>query len=59
MKQTNSVDNIECPYCGHRFSGRNACNGNMDCYSVVCPYCGKEMSISMSIEYLAEEIEQD
>ena len=59
IKQTNSVDNIECPYCGHLFYGRNACNGDMDCHCVTCPECGKYMSISLSIEYLAEEMEQE
>jgi len=56
MRYTNGIDSIECPYCGHTFNGREACNGDMDCSCVTCPACEEDMFISMCIEYLAEEI---
>lgn len=59
MKQTNSIDNIECPYCGTLFDGREACNGDMDCRCVTCPKCERDIAVSMSIEYFAEEMEQE
>jgi len=58
MKQTNTADSCECVYCGHLFDGRAACNGDMDCHAVQCPKCGKWNCVSMSIEYLCEEMEQ-
>ena len=59
MIQTNSVDMCECVYCGHLANGRDVCNGDMDCHSYQCPACGKWNFVSMSIEYLCEEMEQD
>ena len=56
--QTIMIDECQCVYCGHRFDGRDACNGDMDCVSVICPECGKEMYVLLSIEYLCTPIEE-
>lgn len=55
--ETRCIDDCECIYCEHKFNGRNACNGDMDCQSVTCPKCGKEMYVSLSIEYLCTPID--
>jgi hypothetical protein len=55
--QTICIDDCECPYCGHKFNGSNACNANMDCQSVECPKCKREMDVSISVEYMCTVIE--
>jgi ssDNA-binding Zn-finger/Zn-ribbon topoisomerase 1 len=57
MRQTKCIDDIKCPYCGYMFNGSDAVNGDMDCTEATCPKCEKEMAISISVEYLATEIE--
>lgn len=59
MRETATVDNCQCVYCNHIFNGREACNGNMDCWSVKCPECEKEMYVALSIEYVCTEIEEE
>lgn len=61
MKQTRCIDDIECPYCHHKFDGERAINGDMDCMGVDvhCPECEKLMEVSISVEYIATEIEED
>lgn len=56
--ETRRIDNCECPYCKHVFDGRDACNANMDCMTVVCPKCGKEMGVWLSVEYTCTPIEE-
>ena len=58
IKQTITVDDIECPYCGHTFDGSDAVNGDMDCTGVECPSCNKHMEIMISVEYMATSCEQ-
>lgn len=56
-KQTKCIDDCICPYCGHKFDGSNACNGDMDCVVIQCPQCEREMEVSLSIEYMCTAIE--
>lgn len=55
--QTKHIDNCICPYCGYKFDGRDACNGDMDCSVITCPKCKKDMQVYLSIEYLCVAIE--
>jgi len=55
--ETKCIDDCECIYCGHFFDGEEATNNDMDCNVVTCPKCGKDMSISVSIEYMCTPIE--
>lgn len=57
--QTQTIDDCQCVYCGHKFDGRDACNANMDCDMVTCPKCGKEMNVFVSIEYTCMPIEDE
>lgn len=57
IDQTKCIDYCICPYCGHKFDGETACNGNMDCKSVICPECEKDIHIDLSIEYMCTVIE--
>lgn len=57
LRQTKNIDDIVCPYCGYKFDGQTALNGDMDCMSTVnCPNCNDEMTIMISVEYTATEI---
>ncbi len=58
MKQTRCIDDIICPYCGIKFDGEQAINGDMDASIVICPKCKREMEISISVEYMATSIEE-
>jgi sarcosine oxidase delta subunit len=52
--QTQCIDDIICPYCGYKFEGERAVNGDMDCMlNIFCPECNGEMEISISVEYMA------
>jgi len=54
MKQTESVDNIECPYCGHLFNGAEATNYDVNGTGVECPNCKKEMYVIQMVTYTAQ-----
>lgn len=55
-QETTCIDDCECVHCGHKFDGRNACNGDMDATQVKCTKCGKEMNVLLSIEYMCQPI---
>jgi len=56
-KQTKCIDYCICPYCGYKFDGNNALNANMDSTSTTCPDCSKDMSVSVSVEYMCTELD--
>jgi NAD-dependent SIR2 family protein deacetylase len=56
-EETKMIDSCQCVYCGHIFSGRNACNADMDRSLVKCPKCEKEMQVFLSIEYTCVPME--
>lgn len=56
MKNTKGIDDCKCIYCGHKFDGKEACNGDMDKEVVICPKCKKEMGVLLSVEYECYEI---
>lgn len=56
-EETVTVDNCQCVYCGHVFSGRDACNNNMDVLIVTCPECEKDMDVYLSIKYICRPLE--
>ena len=56
-KETKCIDDCICVYCGHKFDGHNATNGDLDTVSVECPKCGREMFVIMSVEYICQQIE--
>lgn len=53
MKETYCTDSIECPYCGHKFDGKDATNYDSSCGSVSCPACEKHMTIFQSVTFTA------
>lgn len=57
--QTICIDDCQCVYCGNKFNGRDATNNNMDCNSVKCPECDRNMYVSLSIEYMCTEMEEE
>ena len=58
QNQTTCIDDIICPYCGHKFDGEKAINGDMDCLiNPECPKCKRKMEVSISVEYMATAIE--
>jgi len=56
-KQTKNIDICECVYCGHKWDGKEACNGDMDESVITCTECGKQMNVYLSIEYLCVELD--
>jgi hypothetical protein len=57
--QTICIDDCECVYCGHKFNGRNATNNDMDCGVVKCPLCERGMYVSLSVEYMCTQMEEE
>ena len=53
MKETVCTDSIECPYCGHKFDGKDATNYDSSCGSVSCPACEKYITIFQSVTFTA------
>ena len=58
-KQTKCIDDCICPYCGHKFDGAEALNYDMYISSIMCPECEKFMEVSISVEYMCTEIENE
>lgn len=60
MKQTKTIDNIECPSCGCEFDGAEAINYDIsNSHTVSCPRCSRKMSVDVSVEYLATLYKKD
>lgn len=50
-KETMTVDDIECPYCGRIFDGAEATNYDTSCGFVNCPTCDGEIEVLQSVTY--------
>lgn len=57
-KETVTVDNIRCVYCGAYFDGERATNYSTQENTATCPECGETMSIFQSIEYTAFPLDE-
>lgn len=56
VEETKCVDYCICPYCGHKFNGKLAINGNLDERIIECPICEKEMEVFPSVKYTCTAI---
>ena len=56
-KETKCIDDCICVYCGHKFDGTEATNGDIDCIEIECPKCGREMYVMISVKYTCQPIE--
>lgn len=58
-EETRRIDECECPYCGHYFNGRDACNADMDVNYTHCPKCEKQINVFISVEYICSPVEEN
>lgn len=44
------IDEIVCPYCGHRYEDSYECGGNDEYFEEECEDCGREFNVTRIID---------